>query len=82
MNKRKKEIPGGNQLVTKCIAQLWPYFKAWAWGYFVHIGGSQDVVLLIKCASQAQGFGWFLLVNTTLETKDYRILECFAFDGG
>ena len=43
-------IQGGNQLVTKSMAQLWPHFESW-W-LFEPPGGSPDVVHLIKYASQ------------------------------
>ena len=39
-----KHIQGGNQLVTKSTAQLWPHFEAW-W-LFEPSGGSPDVVHL------------------------------------
>ena len=43
-------IQGGNQLVTKSTAQLWPHFESW-W-LFEPTGGSPDVVHLIINASE------------------------------
>ena len=49
------QLQGGNQLLTKSMAQLWPYFESW-W-LFEPTGGSPDVVhLLIDFLEEGKGF--------------------------
>ena len=57
---------GGNQLLTKSTARLWPHFESW-W-LFELTGGSPDVVHLIKYPSQ--GLKWFIKFDTALEAND------------
>ena len=59
-------IQGGNQLVTKSTAQLWPHFESW-W-LFEPTGGSPDVVHLIINASEVSG--WLLKASVGLQPKD------------
>ena len=50
---RAQKLQGGNQLLTKSMAQLWPHFESW-W-LFEPTGGSPDVVHLIINASEVSG---------------------------
>ena len=72
-------IQGGNQLLTKSTAQLWPHFESW-W-LFDPTEGSPDVVHLIINASEVSG--WLLKASVGLQTEDtfgrrYTILGHFC----